>query len=73
MMDEFANYALEQCDWFGDYPRETLRCKRCGSTDVYWQSIVKVDGREGWRLHDEETRKPHICKPSLDAFDVVPE
>jgi len=73
MMGEFAGYALEQCDWFGDYPRETLRCKRCGSTDVYWGKRWDIEGNEKWRLMDNESNKPHVCKPDPDAFEVIPE
>ena len=73
-MGEMADYILESGEiefWTEGY-RE-VRCRYCGTSDVYWQKNRSGD----WRLY--ENSEPHVCgeyhlgrvrekqKPWLDA------
>jgi hypothetical protein len=72
-MDDIIDLFNREDTWSG----KELHCRRCGVSEVYWQEIVRPDGTRGWRMHDEQTRRQHVCQqpltPSADAFGVVPE
>jgi hypothetical protein len=61
---------------FEDYadanPPRDVRCRRCGSEDVYWGQ----DGTGRWALYNLNSRK-HVCKDGiisaihLDAFNEL--
>ncbi len=56
-----------------------IRCRRCGTTGLYWQKVVTSTGREDKAaLFDGTTKRRHACLgPSIvnavDAFEAVPE
>jgi hypothetical protein len=65
---------------------ETVKCKHCGATDVYWMTVM---GRREAEFVSKVNKNPlvlklakaklynlgggkHVC-PIKDSFDVVPE
>lgn len=51
---------------------QPVTCRRCGAGGLHWQRVTRADGRsEVSRLFDDRMR-PHVCKPSVDDFDVIP-
>lgn len=48
-------------------PRQP-QCDRCGSTDVRWR---QQGGK--WVLFSLQPGKEHVCEPSADDFEVVPQ
>lgn len=51
---------------------EDEKCERCG-TAVYWADYYTADGSMDRRLFNVGNKRKHVCEPSSDDFDVVPE
>lgn len=69
-IDDVVEYMARQ-GWNG--PRSKvygppLKCNRCGSVNVYWQSCV---GQH--QLFSTLTAEPHVCAISTGNFEVIPE
>lgn len=53
---------------------DDIRCRRCGADGLYWMKVTTFDGRaDKPMLFDATTKRRHVCTPSDDAFEVVPE
>lgn len=80
MMGDEADYILDHLLYgdderdFENYPPREVRCRHCGSEDVYWAK----DGTGRWALYNLNSRK-HVCNDRvvsavrLDAFDDLDE
>ena len=44
----------------------TLRCNRCGTPDVYWQTV-----KGKYVLYDTATLTGHTCPTTAEGFDDV--
>lgn len=43
-----------------------LKCRRCGSPNVYWQIV-----RGQPQLYNTDTIEPHVCPNTPEGFDDV--
>lgn len=70
--DDMLNRERDDEDYDYVPSGDLLRCKRCGATNLYWQEIVKGDGRAGFALFNESNHRKHECTtPDTDGFEAV--
>jgi hypothetical protein len=53
-------------------PSDRIECRRCHETGLYWQAIVRADGKPSHALFNSRNRK-HVCNdasPDADGFEV---
>jgi hypothetical protein len=62
---------VERGCWFSK-PRPAPRCRRCGSTDVYWLNLPKRARKPAINaLCDWGTEHPHLCQPTAEGFEDI--
>lgn len=74
VMGDIADYLMDSYEhWrgsdydddpYGYYEKKAVKCRRCGSVDVYWHQHKNGS----WCLFDTKTQKGHVCSQTRKSI-----